>query len=82
LTLEKWVVPAKQCGSIISTGYTSWLRQHMAKNQVFAKQDRAVFPNLHCFVGTTENSAGMFSLVQMILKVSIFFQMGPPPEKR
>ena len=54
----------------------------MAKNQVFAKQDRAVFPNLHCFVGTTENSAGMFSLVQMILKVSIFFQMGPPPEKR
>ena len=26
----------------------------MAKNQVFTKQDRAVFPNLHCFVGTTE----------------------------
>jgi hypothetical protein len=24
------------------------------KNQAFTKQDRAVFPNLHCFVGTTE----------------------------
>jgi len=23
------------------------------KNQAFTKQDRAVFPNLHCFVGTT-----------------------------
>jgi hypothetical protein len=26
----------------------------MAKNQVFAKQNMAVFPNLHCFVGTTK----------------------------
>ena len=25
----------------------------MVKNQAFTKQDRAVFPNLHCFVGTT-----------------------------
>jgi hypothetical protein len=25
----------------------------VVKNQAFTKQDRAVFPNLHCFVGTT-----------------------------
>ncbi|MBW2165179.1 MAG: hypothetical protein JRG74_03480 [Deltaproteobacteria bacterium] len=26
----------------------------MAKNQVFTKQNKAVFSNLHCFVGTTK----------------------------
>jgi esterase/lipase len=27
----------------------------MTKNQVFTKQNKAVFSNLHCFVGTTED---------------------------
>jgi len=26
----------------------------VVKNQAVTKQDRAVFPNLHCFVGTTK----------------------------
>jgi hypothetical protein len=28
----------------------------VVKNQAFTKQDRAVLPNLHCFVWTTDNS--------------------------
>jgi hypothetical protein len=45
--MDLWVVPTKQCRSIISISYI------LVKNQAFTKQDRAVFLNLHCFVGTT-----------------------------